>query len=774
LAERRLKIPEELRGRYFMAGKEKTGKKTSTGKTTVKKKKSTASAKTTKNKKSTSAKKTSGRSNADARGKTLVLVESPTKAHTLKKMLGSKYLVKASMGHIRDLPKSRLAIDIDNDFEPEYIIVKGKAKLKNELVKLASTSSDVILAADPDREGEAIAWHLAEILNIDKKAPCRVRVYEITKQAVQDALKAREPIDINKVEAQQARRVLDRLVGYSVSPVLWKKIRYGLSAGRVQSVALSLICRREREIRDFVPVEYWVVTVNAHAEGDRKYSLRVESSNGKTLLKEGKPFLINCAEEAEKIASEIGSSDIIVKDYSVKESKRKALPPFKTSTMQQEAARRLHYSPRRTMRIAQSLFEGVEVPGMGLTGLITYMRTDSLRIAPEAISGIRKYLTDSFSKEYIPAKPNFYTSKQRTQDAHEAIRPTDVSLTPESIKNSLNRDQYRLYSLIWQRTVASQMAPAVVASGRIDAEAGAYGMRQTGTHLVFDGWSAIWPLDLKDTQLPKAEKGEKLDLVDIDKEQKFTKPPARYSEAKLIRTLEDKGVGRPSTYASIVETLYDRTYVERDENGKLMATPLGMTVDGFLIEHFDENSLSSIVDAEFTASMENNLDEVEEGKKNWVETVRLFWDSLTQTLKKAEEAPRVPLPDPEPIGEDCPECGEPLVKKRGRFGEFIGCSGYPNCRYTRPILDKTGVKCPKCGEKEGGEVVKRKTKKGRRRNFYGCSRYPDCDFISWDEPTGDTCPVCGAFMVKKGKNKKPVCSSCGYVMEDSPGNDADE
>lgn len=742
-----------------MSGKKKTDVKSSGGKS--------AKTKTTSRKSPSKKRSTSKTKPSEVKGKTLVLVESPTKANTLKKMLGSNYVVKASMGHIRDLPKSRLAIDIDNNFAPEYIIVQGKAKLKNELVKLASSSSSVILAADPDREGEAIAWHLAEVLGIESGSPCRVRIYEITKKAVKEALGDPGPIDISKVDAQQARRVLDRLVGYSVSPVLWKKIRYGLSAGRVQSVALSLICSREREIRDFVPEEYWVVTVNASGDVDRNYSFKVESFDGKSLLKDGKPFLIHNAEEADRISGEISASEIYVKDYKVKESKRKPLAPFKTSTLQQEAARRVRFSPRRTMRVAQSLFEGVEVPGMGLTGLITYMRTDSLRIAPDAVSMARSYISENFSSEYLPAKPNFYSSSQRSQDAHEAIRPTDVSLSPDSIKGSLNDDQYKLYSLVWKRFVASQMESAVVASSRVDAEAGRYGMKQTGTHLVFDGWSAVWPLDLKDTEMPQAEPGEKLSLVDIEKDQRFTKPPARYSEARLIRTLEDNGVGRPSTYASIVETLYDRTYIEKDENGKIMATPLGMTVDGFLIEHFNEQSLSSIVDAGFTARMENTLDEVEEGKKNWVETVQLFWDSLSKTLEKAQDAPRIPLPDPEPIGEDCPECGKPLVKKRGRFGEFIGCSGYPECKYTRPILKKTGVKCPKCGDTEGGEVVVRKTRKGRRRNFYGCSRYPECDFISWDPPTGEKCPECGSFVVKKSKGKSAVCSNCGYRIDKS-------
>lgn len=697
-----------------------------------------------------------------AAGKTLVVVESPTKAHTLSKILGSKYLVKASVGHIRDLPKSRMAIDIENNFQPEYILVKGKAKLKNELVKAASECDKVLLASDPDREGEAIAWHLSDILGVGQDSPSRIRIYEITSKAVKEAVRNPEPIDMDKVDAQQARRILDRLVGYTLSPLLWKKIRYGLSAGRVQSVALTLICDREKEIQAFVPSEYWVVTVKASAEDGREYSFRVESFEGKSLLKNGKPFLISSSQQAEKIASEISGTMALVKNFTTKNSRRNALPPFKTSTLQQEAARRLSFSPRRTMRVAQSLFEGVAVPGRGTTGLITYMRTDSLRLAPEAIAMARNYISGNFDGKYLPEKPNFFASKGRSQDAHEAIRPTDVTLTPDFLEDVLNKDQLKLYSLIWKRYVASQMAPAIVANSTIDAESGAYGLRQTGASLVFEGWSAVWPLDLKEDVLPMAEEGEEFKVDLVEKDQRFTKPPTRFSEARLIKTLEDKGVGRPSTYATIVETLYDRNYVEKDDDKRLMPTPLGMTVDGFLLQYFNRESLSAIVDVSFTARMEENLDDIEEAKQKWLDVIADFWGNFGKTMEVAEKAERVPLPPPEPIGEDCPECGEPLVKKRGRFGEFIACSGYPKCKYSRPILDKTGVKCPKCGDTEGGEVIKRKSKKGRRRTFYGCSRYPDCDFVSWDAPTGEKCPECGGPLFTKGRSKKPYCPECGY------------
>lgn len=718
----------------------------------------------------TAVKKTKSTSKS-AKGKTLVVVESPTKAHTLSKILGSKYMVKASIGHIRDLPKSRMAIDIENDFQPEYILVKGKAKLKNELVKAASECDKVLLASDPDREGEAIAWHLADILGVGAESQSRIRIYEITSKAVKEAVNSPEPIDMDKVSAQQARRILDRLVGYTLSPLLWKKIRYGLSAGRVQSVALTLICDREKEIQAFVPKEYWVVTVQTSAVDGRQYSLKVESFEGRSLLKNGKSFLISNGEDAEKIACEISKNSVLVKDFKTKESIRKALPPFKTSTLQQEAARRLSFSPRRTMRIAQSLFEGVAVPGRGTTGLITYMRTDSLRLAPEAVSMARNFISANFSEKHLPDKPNFFASKGRSQDAHEAIRPTDVTLTPDFLEDVLNKDQHKLYSIIWKRYVASQMAPAIVANSTLDAESGSYGLRQTGSTLVFDGWSSVWPLDLKDDGLPVANPGEELNVASIDKDQRFTKPPVRFSEARLIKTLEDKGVGRPSTYATIVETLYDRDYVEKDEDKRLMPTALGMTVDGFLLKYFNEESLSAIVDVSFTATMEENLDDIEDHKQQWLDVISEFWNNFRKTMDIAEKADRVPLPPPEPIGEDCPQCGEQLVKKRGRFGEFIACSGYPACKFSRPILNKIGVKCPKCGDSDGGEVIKRRSKKGRRRTFYGCSRYPECDFVSWDAPTGEKCSVCGAYMVKKAGKKSAVCSECGSKKETNEENE---
>ena len=707
--------------------------------------------------KKTSLKKTS-RSSEDGGGKALVIVESPTKAKTLAKILGPKYLVKSSVGHIRDLPKSRLAIDVEQDFAPEYILVKGKAKIKNELAEGAKKASKVILASDPDREGEAIAWHLCELLGIDPASPCRVRFFEITADAVKDAVNHPEKVDMDKVEAQQARRILDRLVGYTLSPLLWKKIRRGLSAGRVQSVALALICAREREIASFVPKAYWLVTITASTEDGRRYVLRAETLDGKSLWKEGKPLLIDSEEVVEAILGEAAENPLKVTDFKVRESLRAAPAPFKTSTLQQEAARRSGLSPRRTMSLAQQLFEGVTIPGRGPTGLITYMRTDSLRIAPEAAEKCREYIASSFPREYLPEKANAFASKGRSQDAHEAIRPTDATLTPESLEGILAPDQMKLYSLIWRRFVASQMAPAKVANATLTAAAGRAGFRQLGETLLFPGWSALWPLDLKGEPLSPAKKGEELTVEKAEKEQKFTRPPARYSEATLIKVLEDEGVGRPSTYATIVETLYDRRYVVRNDDRRLQPTPLGETVDSFLVKYFNEDSTSSIVDTGFTARMEENLDDVEEGKVPWVSVLRDFWGDFTRTMAEAENAPAIPPPPPELIGEDCPDCGKPLVLKSGRFGDFIGCSGYPDCKYTRPLLQKTGAKCPKCDD---GEVVRRKSKKGR--TFYGCSRYPECDFVSWNPPSGKDCPKCGASMMTTNRKGGETCPKCGHI-----------
>lgn len=710
----------------------------------------------------TKTKASGGKKKILSEGKTLIIVESPSKAETLSGILGSNYIVRSSKGHIRDLPKSRLAIDIENDFKPEYILVQGKAALKNELKKLADNAADVLLASDPDREGEAIAWHLADILGLNLKKKCRVRFYEITANAVKAAVKEPDLIDLNKVDAQQARRVLDRLVGYTLSPLLWHKVRYGLSAGRVQSVALNLICEREREILKFNPVPYWSITVNANA-GKRKYALKADKFNNKNLYKAGLPLLINTEEFADEIVNEIKNNKLIVLDFTQKNGKRDAPAPFRTSTLQQEASRRLSMSPRRTMQVAQALYEGFNIPGRGHIGLITYMRTDSLRLSDEAVKSCRDFIAKNFKPEYLPEKINIYAAPGRSQDAHEAIRPTDVTLTPEIAKNLLSGEEAKLYEMIWRRFVACQISQAIVAKSVLKAEAGRASLRQEGETLIFDGWSAMWPIEIKGDILSAAKKGEELKLIDIEKNQKFTRPPARYSEATLIKTLEENGVGRPSTYATIAGTLDIRGYVERNEEKRFCPTELGMIVDEFLIKYFKNNSISPIVDAGFTAQMEKELDEIEEAKLKWLEVVGDFWNDFSKTLGLAQGADRVELPKPQPIGEDCPECGKPLVKKAGRFGEFIGCSGYPECHYTRNILDKTGVKCPKCGDEHGGEVIRRRSKKGRV--FYGCSRYPACDYTSWNRPTLKKCPECGGILFKKGRSL--FCQICGYKAQDT-------
>jgi DNA topoisomerase-1 len=657
---------------------------------------------------------------AAAAGKTLVIVESPAKAHTLEKILGRSYCVAASVGHVRDLPKGRIAVDIEHDFTPEYINVRGKADLIKSLKVASGASARTLLASDPDREGEAIAWHLATLLNIDPSSDCRIRMQEITEHGVKSAVENPDHIDMNLVDAQQSRRILDRLVGYNLSPLLWYKLQRGLSAGRVQSVALRIVCEREDEIEAFVPVEYWLLDVNASSD-DRHYTMRVEKKNGKKFVP---------SNQAESLEAEdaIKKNPITVDNFSVKKTKRPPLPPFKTSVLQQEASRRLGFSPRRTMRIAQSLYEGIDIPGRGPVGLITYMRTDSQRLAPEALDASRQFIETNVGAKYLPEKPNVFTPKGRAQDAHEAIRATDPFLVPESLKPHLSPEQFKLYDLIWRRFIASQMSQAEVARTTLEASSGGYGMKQDGIVIVFDGWGKIWPLGVKNTVIPTATVGEKLKFDSIKREQKFTQPPSRYTDAGLVKVLEEKGIGRPSTYASIVETLADRNYVTREDDKKLMPTKLGRLVNVFLVKYFP-----AIINTEFTARMEDELDSVESGEENWVAILRNFWDGFKPVLDNVSETAEKVQIEATFIGEDCPECGKPLVIKNGRFGEFIACSGYPACKYTRNILKTTGVKCPKCGE---GEVIKRKAAKGKvkGRSFYGCSRYPDCDYVSWQKP----------------------------------------
>ena len=655
-------------------------------------------------------------------GKTLVVVESPAKARTLEKILGAKYKVLASAGHVLDLPKGRLAIDVEHGFEPEYIQVRGKADLIKTLKGASAASAQTILASDPDREGEAIAWHLAGLLGIEKDSRCRIRMHEITERGVKNAIAEPDRINEKLVEAQQARRVLDRLVGYELSPLLWYKVQRGLSAGRVQSVALRIICEREDEIERFIPEEYWLVDVSAAASGNRNYKLRVEKYNNK-------PLTISNEKEAQKAEDEIRAGRLIVDEFSTKENAKEPNPPFRTSTLQQEASRRLGFAPKRTMRIAQSLYEGVDIPGRGPTGLITYMRTDSLRLAPEAIDASRSFIASSFGEKYLPAKPKVYSPKGRAQDAHEAIRATDANLTPESVKEHLTQEQYRLYELIWSRFIASQMSDARIARTNLICSSAGYQMKQSGVAVTFDGWGRVYPLGIKDVTMEPARAGEELSVTDITKEQKFTQPQPRYTEAGLVKILEEKGIGRPSTYAVIIDTLSLRGYVEHCEDDKrLMPTKLGRVVNSFLVRYF-----SSIINESFTAEMEKELDQVESGDADWEKLVSGFWGSFKPEVDNVSENAENMRPEAEKTGEKCPECGKDLVIKRGRFGEFIACSGYPECRYTRNIIKTTGIKCPKCGQ---GELVRRKATKGKTagRFFYGCTRYPECDYVSWKKP----------------------------------------
>ena len=651
--------------------------------------------------------------------KTLVIVESPSKAKTIGKYLGANYKVIASVGHVRDLPKSKLGIDIEQDFEPQYIPIRGKGDIIKELRKEAKKASKVYLATDPDREGEAISWHLAFLLGIDLDTPCRIVFNEITKSTIKDAIKHPRKIDISLVDAQQARRVLDRLVGYQISPLLWRKIRKGLSAGRVQSAALKIICDREKEIRSFEPKEYWTVT--AEFKKGRKFTAKLTEYKHKKLIVENE--LRN-----NEIIAELKQGSFSVASLTRKERSKKPWAPFTTSSMQQEASTKLNFNTKKTMMVAQQLYEGVDVKGVGSIGLITYLRTDSVRISDEAKAAAAEFITEHYGKEYLGN--NIYTNKKKDiQDAHEAIRPSNISLVPEDIKESLTTEQYKLYRLIWCRFMASQMTAARFDNLQAEIENGDYTFRTTGSKLLFDGYQRVYKTgadEEKDRILPSLEEGEKLENTDIKGEQNFTQPPSRYTEASLVKELEEKNIGRPSTYAPIVATLSERKYVTREKKS-LVPTELGFLVTGLMEEYFRE-----IVDVNFTADMEDKLDDVE------IEKVEI---------------------EDQPTGETCELCGKPMVLKMGRFGEFIACSGYPECKNTKPIVKSTGVSCPKCGK----DIVARKSKRGKL--FYGCSGYPDCDQSFWYKPVNKKCPKCESLLVeKKTKTTSLACSNaeCDY------------
>jgi DNA topoisomerase-1 len=685
-------------------------------------------------------------------GKTLVIVESPSKAKTIEKFLGTRYRVIASVGHVRDLPKSKLGIDKEHDFEPNYINIRGKGDVIREIKKEGEAAGKIYLATDPDREGEAISWHIAYLLGLGEDSANRIVFNEITKDAVIRAAESPRKIDMNLVDAQQARRVLDRLVGYEISPLLWKKIRYGLSAGRVQSAALKLIVDREREIRSFIPEEFWTIALQLKKlAGDKKVF------TAKLLQKNGEKITVRSKEESDDIIDTVKKAGCTVTRVEKKERVRKPYAPYTTSTLQQDASSKLGWNTRRVMQVAQRLYEGVDVKGRGTVGLVTYIRTDSVRISAEAEAAAQNYLKENFGPEY--AGNTTYTNKKgASQDAHEAIRPSYVEITPESLKSSLDADLYKLYNLIWTRFVASRMASAVYDAVSVDVTSGEYLFRATGSKLKFDGFLAVYsaaPEDEDGKMLPELEEGEALELKDITGEQNFTQPPPRYTESSFVKELEDKDIGRPSTYASIIGTLSDRRYIGKEKK-TIYPTELGFTVTEMLEEYFKE-----IVDAGFTASMEEKLDDIEEKGADWKRTVADFYGILEKELEVADAEIEKLQPKDELTDEICELCGKQMVKKHGRFGEFLACSGYPDCKNTKPIVESTGVACPVCGK----DIVARKSKRGRI--FYGCSGYPDCRQIYWDKPTAQKCPQCGALMTeKKTKNGTLVCSNkdCRYIM----------
>lgn len=683
----------------------------------------------------------------------LVIVESPAKAKTIKKYLGKKYEVKASMGHVRDLPRSQIGVDVEKRFEPKYITIRGKGPVLKELKDAAKKVKKVYLAADPDREGEAIAWHLAHSLNIDQDSKCRVVFNEITKDAIKDAFKQPRSINMDLVDAQQARRILDRLVGYKISPILWKKVKKGLSAGRVQSVALRLIVEREQEIQQFKPEEYWKIKALFNEQG--------QNFEASFYGKEGKKVDLKNEQEVNEVMQQMKGKQFTVTSVQKRERRRNPALPFTTSSLQQEAARKLNFRARKTMMIAQQLYEGVEI-GKETVGLITYMRTDSTRISNTAVDETKQYIEKEFGKDYIPSGKSKSKQAKNTQDAHEAIRPTSTIRTPNEVKKFLNNDQFRLYKLIWERLVASQMAPAIMDTMRVDLTNNGVIFRATGSTVKFPGFMKVYVEGTDDTTkeenrlLPDLTENSNVTAETIEPTQHFTQPPPRYTEARLVRTMEESGIGRPSTYAPTLDTIQKRNYVKLEDR-RFVPTELGEIVLDSLTEFFNE-----IIDVDFTAKMENNLDEIEEGNLEWINVIEDFYGDFEKKLEIAEEEMKEIEIKDEPAGEDCEKCGHAMVIKMGRFGKFMACSNFPNCRNTKPILKDIGVKCPKCKD---GDVVERRSKRGRL--FFGCNKYPECDFISWDKPINRNCPKCKEILVeKKTKNKKQVkCIACDYSEE---------
>ena len=685
--------------------------------------------------------------------KNLVIVESPSKAKTIGKFLGSKYKVIASVGHLRDLPKSRIGIDIENEFEPQYISIRGKGDIIKELKKEAKKANKVYLATDPDREGEAISWHIANLLNIDLQEECRIVFNEITKTAIQKAIKNPRKIDLKLVDAQQARRVLDRLVGYQISPLLWRKLQRGLSAGRVQSAALRMICDREDAIKEFVAEEYGKIVATLSKETSDKKIKEKNKFDAKLVKISGEKSVVTNEKSAKTIEKELAKGDYKVSSIEKKEKISNPHAPFTTSSLQQDAANKLGFSTKKTMIVAQQLYEGVLIPTRGTLGLLTYIRTDSVRISDEARQSAKNYIIEKFGEQYY-AGAVYSNKKKDVQDAHEAIRPSYIDLTPDELYSVISKDQYNLYKLVWNRFIASQMSKAVYDSTAVNIENGKYSFRASGSVVKFDGYLKVYRNENEtENKMPNVEKGDLLSLLNLDLEQCFTQPPPRYTEASLVKDLEEKNIGRPSTYAPIIATLAQRKYITKEKKS-ILPTDLGFLVTDLMKSYFNE-----IVDVGFTAQMEDKLDDIEVKDANWKKIIEEFYAIFSKSLKVADEQiEKVEIPD-EPTGEICEICGKPMLKKNGRFGTFAACSGYPECKNTKPIVQKIGVSCPKCGK----DIIQKKGKSGKI--FYGCSGYPDCDQVFWNKPTDKKCPKCSSLMVEK-KNKKTnfACSNpeCGY------------
>ncbi|MBG9945094.1 type I DNA topoisomerase [Brevibacillus formosus] len=686
---------------------------------------------------------------------TLVIVESPTKAKTIGKYLGSKYIVKASIGHVRDLPKSQMGVDVTRNFEPKYITIRGKGDVLKGLKDAAKKVKKVYLAADPDREGEAIAWHLAQYLGLDLNQPLRVVFNEITKDAIKEAFKHPRHINMDLVNAQQARRILDRLVGYNISPILWKKVRKGLSAGRVQSVAVKLIMDREREIQEFIPEEYWTIASTLISDG--------KEINAKFYGYGDEKVELHSEDDVAAVLKRMKNKPYVVQKVTKRERKRNPAPPFITSSLQQEAARKLNFRTSKTMRIAQELYEGIDVGNKeGAVGLITYMRTDSTRLSATAQNEAREYILEKYGPDYVLTEPRNQVKNENAQDAHEAIRPTGVMRTPDEIKEYLSRDQLRLYRLIWERFLASQMSSAVLDTMSVDIDAGGVTFRATGSKVKFPGFMKVYIEGSDDgaeeeSFLPPIEEGQILEQKEIEPSQHFTQPPPRFSEARMLKTMEEMGIGRPSTYAPTLETIQKRGYVALEEK-RFVPTELGEIVITLVEEFFPE-----ILNVEFTAHMESGLDNIEAGTTNWVQVLDDFYQDFAKRVVVAEEEMKEVELKVEESDESCELCGRVMVYKLGRFGKFLACSGFPDCRNTKPIVKEIGVKCPHC---ETGEIIERKSKKSRI--FYGCNQYPECDFVSWDKPIARPCPKCSSMLVEKKRKKQGVsivCTKCDYQEE---------